>query len=286
MSQLVESRRVRLVTLATPFLRVFARPGFALPFIVRWLLWVGVWGIAAPLVMIIIMSTLSATAGLTGWPVTGRSTYWILLTGAAMAGVAGIFVVRGLIAFLVNPRPTSPSGGTNNALAIQKAASYPAVGGSSPPILVVRGVDDEASLALAAGSIGSRVSSVFLFILIPVVLNFGLLVLLLLGRFGGSLVAERIDPLSLWLTNACVLGALALVFLPGTCKAVFGREFFRTAFVCEIAADSAPDLSARADVVTLSPVGTKRTLRLRHYIYDHLECVNTIVRWMRDSMRS
>jgi hypothetical protein len=147
--------------------------------------------------------------------------------------------------------------------------------------LVIRGVDDEASLTLAAGSIGSRLSSLVLFIVIPAIIFLAMLLIPLSGWLGANfLSSERRDFLYVLVLDGCAFGALALLFLPGVCKSAFGREFLTTAFVCEIASDSTPDTSSSTDVVTLSPVRAAEGKRLRHYIYDHPECVNEIVRWV------
>jgi hypothetical protein len=142
-------------------------------------------------------------------------------------------------------------------------------------MLVIRGVDDEASLTLAAGSIGSRLSSLVLFIVIPGVYLFGVAALALLDWSG----IWRTEALFIGALYGCALAALMCLFLPGMCKSAFGREFLTTAFVCETAADSAPDTSARLDSVTLSPA--EAGWRLRHCIYEHPQCVSEITRWLR-----
>jgi hypothetical protein len=83
----------------------------------------------------------------------------ILFAGVGVAVVGSLFLVRGLLALFVDPPPRS-RGGSRLAREIREAASYPPIDASGPRLLLLRGVDDEASLTLAAGSIGSRLSSV------------------------------------------------------------------------------------------------------------------------------
>src|SRR3954449_9376152 len=208
-----------------------------------------------------------------GADISERLTFWSLIIALVAAAVGSIFVLRWLHAIIVNPKSKSRTGG-GVAHDIQEAASFPPIGASGPRMLVIRGVDDEASLTLAAGSIGCRLSSLVLFVVIPGVYLFGLALLALLDWSG----VWRTELLFLVVMYGCAFGALVCLFLPGICKSAFGREFLTTAFVCETAADSAPDTSARLDSVTLSPVEAGR--RLRHCIYEHPKCVDEIARWV------
>jgi hypothetical protein len=187
--------------------------------------------------------------------------------------LAGYFLASG-------PKPQTA--GSSRAHDIENAASYSVIDASGPRMLVIRGADDEASLTLAAGSIGSRLSSLFFFIVIPGLVVFGLFPVVGLINWAGLLSKERIELLVLVIGHGSCFALLALLFLPGICKSAFGREFLTTAFVCEIATDSTPDTRARVDAITLSPVETAAGLRLRHFIYEHPKCVNEIVRWIRE----
>ena len=109
------------------------------------------------------------------------------------------------------------------------------------------------------------------------------------------------------------LGGPILLFVASVFKSVFGREFLIRAIVCDIAVDLVPDTSGASRrqlpkpfkaskplsprslwsfvglwsfVVSLwfSPGGTVisgGSLHLRHRIYDHPDCVDEIVRWLR-----
>ena len=65
---------------------------------------------------------------------------------------------------------------------IKQAAAYDSRDASAPRMLVLRGVDDEASLLLAVGAIGSRLSYIILFSTIRWVLV-AWIVVLLFGKF-------------------------------------------------------------------------------------------------------
>jgi hypothetical protein len=278
LSHLGGTNRVKVVTLATPFLRVFVRDPPKFDFLVWILLWLAVVVVVAIPSMAIVAAMLSATKG-AGADISERLTFWSLIIALVAAAVGSIFVLRWLHAIIVNPKSKSRTGG-GVAHDIQEAASFPPIGASGPRMLVIRGVDDEASLTLAAGSLGCRLSSLVLFVVIPGVYLFGLALLALLDWSG----VWRTELLFLVVMYGCAFGALVCLFLPGICKSAFGREFLTTAFVCETAADSAPDTSARLDSVTLSPIEAGR--RLRHCIYEHPKCVDEIARWVRGVMQN
>jgi hypothetical protein len=271
--------RIRIVTLATPFLRVFARESSQLSFPALMLVWAAITGVIL-IPMLVIMFGAESFFGIKPG---NRLMFWFAIGGFVLAALGSMFVVSWLTGIFVNPR--SKTGRSSRAYDIQHAAFYRAVDGSGPRMLVIRGVDDEASLTLAAGSIGSRLSSLFLLVVMPALAILVMLLSPLSDWIGANFLskerADFLNFLALLVLDGCALGALALLFLPGMCKSAFGREFLTTAFMCEIATDSVPDTSSRIDTVTLSPVRATASKHLRHYIYDHSECVNEIVRWVR-----
>ena len=155
-----------------------------------------------------------------------------------------------LIAFFVTPRLMSIfiDGWNDRPRKIQEAADYETRSSSAPRMLVIRGVDDEAVLSLAAGAIAARLSYVFLFSVVPkgYVTAFVLFVILVLG-------AGPVDWLLRPLISSYAIGAFAFLILPGIFKSVFGREFVIGAMRCDIAADSVPDTSERVEAITLAP---------------------------------
>jgi hypothetical protein len=297
--------RTRVVSLATPFLRVFAREP-SLSTVVKLLLWGAVTFFVMPIFLAIVVIGNIASNWMPEWSVfifVGVS--WMILMP-----VTALFVTRWLIAFFTDHRA---------ALAIEEAANYNTRGAAAPRVFVIRGVDDEASLSLAAGSIGARLSYFVLDTAIPaiwLILPFIIFPMLVFG-----LKSPVIQFIYL---GVIVLGMVIFLVLPGVFKSVFGREFLASGMVCDIAVDSVPDTLGSVKAITLRPVeastpksdltfrwgfgfvslttpyperpgslrrrlswwvqtlkAMKRAHRqLRHGIYNHPACVDEIVRWI------
>src|SRR5262249_7295924 len=181
----------------------------------------------APLLGIIWI--VSATVGL-------PDSYWFfgsmfaivaVLAGVAASGVAAFYIVEWLKAVFTNPHA---------ALAIEEKVHYDTKGAAASRMLVIRGVDDEASLSLAAGSIGSRLSYLVLVGAIPALVTMAMFLFFLSELF------EWAVNVLLGIMMLCsYLGALIFFFVPGVFKSFFGREFLVNALVCDISVDSAPD---------------------------------------------
>jgi len=253
-----DASRVRIVTLAVPFLRVFVRESLdGTKFLFLWFpLWVAIAGIVGPIFVAIFALILTATNLSVDFMLWGLGSF-----------AAGVVVSFFVVARLLDDTSDRP-------LKIHEAAAYNSRDAAAPRMLVIRGVDDEAALFLAAGAIGARLSYFILFSTIRWVLvaYFGVLL------FGRILLGQgTADPLLIWLTAVSAIGALAFFFLFGVFKSVFGKEFVIGAIRCEIAVDSVPDTSGPIDAVTLAPdIGASR-----HGIYRHPQCVSEIVGWLR-----
>jgi hypothetical protein len=223
---------------------------------------------------------------------------------------AGAFIADWLLAIHTN---------TQVALAIEEGATYDTKGAAASRMLVIRGVDDEASLALAAGLIGSRLGYLVLVGVIPAIV----LVLMYVPLPVVMFYPDGAGPLLLYfvLIGTWICAPIFLV-LPGVIESFFfGREFMVNAFVCDIAVDSVPDTSGQVEAITLIPVesapsewtnyvfglefkrsdmmriswrefGKGEVFRirgrwrfsswhLRHGIYNHPHCVDEIARWLR-----
>ena len=272
--------RVRIVTLATPFLRVFVREPLSVPVLVFLPLIVAICTILIPVFMIFSALIWSATNAFAG----GNSSHsppesWLY---AAMAAgfVASVIVTPWLSSFFIN-------GWTGRACKIGRAAAYDTRSDFTPRMLVIRGVDDEASLFLAAGAIGSRLSHIILFSLIPWIYVAGLALIVVLTL--PFIDKHMFEPLLKVLVIVAAVGALASLLLSGLFKSAFGTEFLIGAMRCDIAADSVPDTSQRVEAITLAPhAGTHEGEdagedkgRVRHQIYTHPQCVSEIVGWLR-----
>ena len=158
-------------------------------------------------------------------------------------------------------------------------------------LFVIRGVDDEASLTLAAGAIGARLSYLAMtkltfFVLMVIPIGFGLIAYTL-GLIGSAVGLDSAFGLSPATLNGlmynliavggilCVLGAL----LANAFKSVFGREFFIGSMRCDVAVNSVPDVINNAVAVTL-PSFAPSALETHHYIYEHPSCIPEIVHWI------
>lgn len=144
---------------------------------------------------------------------------------------------------------------------------------SAQRLLVVRAIDDEASLALALGTIFNFLTArfityvFFLFFMTPVLLIF-----------------------SRWFPNWAYAAALAgFIILTGmlflalmVSRLVHGRELAISPMECQINTQSAPDAADLSRIVTL--VSHHNIKSLRHGIYEHENCAKAISDWMRSQL--
>ena len=153
--------------------------------------------------------------------------------------------------------------------------------------LVVRAIDDEATLVITTGAIGTRLASLALSLigafrpnnLIWVVLLFGLLFAahqmpIEIGWNFRAIYQTLIASYVLFLPLLVFL----LVVLAAIFRASYGRELALSGVNCEVSAHSAPDAQG-VDVVTLRQDGGARGW-LRHYIYEHPGCTAALVDWI------
>ena len=263
-----DASRVRIVTLATPFLRVFVRKPVRVPFLVCIPLLVAMGGILMPIFMIFSALIWSATNEFTGSNSSHSPPDSWLFAAMAAGFVAGVIVTPRLSWFFIN-------GWRGRARKIKRAATYDTRSDCTPRMFVIRGVDDEASLFLAAGAIGSRLSHIILFSVIPWIYGAGTALVVVLGLL--FIDRRMVDSLLQVVFVVCALGALAFLLLPGLFKSAFGKELLIGTMRCDIAADSVPDTSQRVEAITLAP----ETGIPRHEIYRHPRCVSEIVGWLR-----
>jgi len=183
------------------------------------------------------------------------------------------------------------------------------------PLLILRAVDDEAALSLAAAAIGNRLSAliglwsyrilVATMILILPILIFSLL--FVTGEFFGwkflvdfgNKVDEYFDwamvstkggliSVPLWaMYVGGFSGFIALFLAPGVCKSFFGRELLFNFQTCNINSQTTPDSIDRQSEFHLgSEWGVVVTLAnesrrgLRHGLYNDPQCVERIAAWL------
>jgi hypothetical protein len=185
------------------------------------------------------------------------------------------------------------------------------------PILVLRAVDDEASLALGAAAIGNRLSRLLAtwWLRIWLLLCLLLIALILVDIFFGNIkwysfwlssAADRfahLDPLYRnWVYMPIVWGVfvlLALAFVPVACKSAYGWELLLNSEGCVINSQSAPDSIGRQSefqsasewtagtwgmVVTLHQAEARRGLR--HGLYNDPQCAERIAGWLKSELAS
>lgn len=141
-------------------------------------------------------------------------------------------------------------------------------------LLIIRAIEDEASLAMALGTIANYATTrgiigmLALFIVLSNSLNFTGLV--------------DID-ISLELLLVAILKLIiVLMMLFGTLivsRTVHGRELALSPMECQINTQSTPDAARLSRIVTL--VRRAYAKSLRHGIYDHEDCAKTISDWVR-----
>jgi membrane protein implicated in regulation of membrane protease activity len=142
-------------------------------------------------------------------------------------------------------------------------------------LLVIRAIDDEASLTLALGTILNYLTARLI-----------TYVFLLFLGVPAILIGVAKSSLPDWFAAATVAGCIVLtIMLLGmfvVSRLVHGRELARSPMECQINTQSTPDVDGLSKIVTL----VRRTYvkALRHGIYDHEDCAKTISDWVRSQL--
>ena len=156
-------------------------------------------------------------------------------------------------------------------------------------LLIIRAVDDEASLALAFSTIVN-------FIITRVIryirwIIFGpfsaiLLSVFVIRYFKLSFEQEDMLQQQEWYENAIQVVCSALIlFLFGlltVARTAHGRELATSPLECQINTQSTPDAKGLSEIVTL--VRRTHAKSLRHGIYDHEDCPKAISDWVRSQL--
>jgi hypothetical protein len=141
--------------------------------------------------------------------------------------------------------------------------------GSTQRLLVIRAIDDEASLVLALGTIFSYLTTM----LIVTAYSLSVVVIGVTTWLTGG------DIFIFWLLQAgwFVLTVLLLGMLIVS-RSAHGRELAVSPMECQINTQSTPDAKGLSEIVTL----VRRTYvkSLRHGIYDQEDCAKTISDWV------
>jgi hypothetical protein len=247
-----------IATLATPFIEVHQANFGHRPFYIR---------LARMMVMLVLLLSL---------PVAVLFVFFPQLMEAdlePMSMFAIFFIVVELaiglmVTWLVFGRATA----RQNQLDALKEATRLREVVSAQRLLVIRAIDDEASLAMAVGAIANYLTATS--ILFVCYLFFFLLPIL------------SMDIIPVWALRALVAGVFALiVMLFGAfmvSRTVHGRELAVSPIECQINTQSAPDAIDLSGVITL--VSRKYVKSLRHGIYEHENCAKAISDWVRSQL--
>jgi len=229
----------------------------------------------------------------------------VVVTFLAVSAVSAVLLARQII----NPTSLSALRRPNRQtwawrpFRIAEATNYDSIGPQAPNLLVIRGVDDEAALVLAAGSIATAISRFVLSMLwkcLNAVLGFVFLFAFLVRQWRGGDITS-IDRWALLGFVVLWVGTCICLLIPGLFKSPFGREFLLGASRCEIVTESTPD-TVRARIVTLHTphqelnidwveallvwchrlrgTSTSKALSPRHSLYNNPDCVPEIVKWL------
>jgi hypothetical protein len=141
-------------------------------------------------------------------------------------------------------------------------------------LLVIRAIDDEASLAFALGTIFHYVATrtiKYLFAVLPILLSL-LTFMLGLLREPQFFIAAQVVACALIM----LLGALTVS------RSVHGRELAVSPMECQINTQSVPDATDLSQIVTL--ISHSYVKSLRHGIYEHESCARAISDWIRSQL--
>jgi hypothetical protein len=187
--------------------------------------------------------------------------------------IGGGFVIAGLGWWWIVRRASA----RQNRLNALKDATRLGEVVSSQRCLVVRAVDDEASLALALGAIlnyaiARFIKFIFYLIMPLVVMMITFVYWFSLGPSFGKLVV--------FIFTAFIIAVLLALMVA---RSVHGRELALSPIDCQINTQSTPDAVDLSKIVTL--VSQTQVTSLRHGIYDHEVCAKAISDWVRSQHR-
>jgi Alpha/beta hydrolase family len=269
---LEEHKHILLATLATPFVRIVesdrdlgAIPANLFRFLVGFTMFV------ANMFIIVHMHPMAAPE----WPFIVTALLFLLLPIPV-----GWYLGNRLNELIVNPKPREDETPSTWQLKPQLLASLTEVDAKQlgTNLLIVRGIDDEAALSLAAGAIGTRLSR-FIF---ETVVGLGFLSLGILPLFHDTTNRTPFGYVQIYEAFIFFL-ALSSLMAPSVFRAVFGKELLAGALRCDVLADSVPDGDS-AKVVTLRSVSRKTGLS--HSIYNNPFAPSAIANWTIAKLRS
>ena len=161
-------------------------------------------------------------------------------------------------------------------------------------LLILRGVDDEAALSIAAGALGRRLASMnasfsqaamgYMF----GILIFGIIFLMIHWFFLRPFMDYYIDQYLMpgfgiisGVMAAAIIAYVISSVASAMCLAVFGRELFLSFYNPQISTNSVPDAPGSVSVQTLVRKRTVPSAGFRHALYNEPGCAAHIVNWAR-----
>ncbi|USJ27576.1 Mbeg1-like protein [Ensifer adhaerens] len=299
-----------IVSIATPFFRVFERKRRAFSFVMA---------AVAGLIMLqsMIGPVLKAIESLSLRWVGESSLYYAIIALLFLLSVSALqltMYIMGLFGLL----PGNKSRRYLARLRAQSAARVFTL--KSPPTLILRGIDDEATLTLSFGLAMIRTSRLFFPVITPFFLLVHVAPFLLEGLFNIPRMSPRIDerasvmgcfqrsefadgiasPLLrkaaedyevIKCANAVLdfvsyyspMGLFLAMLLISASLATFGTELFFCGLFCEINLSSAPDGCGVFEMRTLGESAKQRRF-LRHKLYDNPQCAPTLAKWISTTL--
>jgi hypothetical protein len=273
--KLNDPTNVYLCTLATPFLSIFEadrlrRHSGSLFYIVGALI---TWNILHGL------SVYSLLDSIIPVPFGALLLWWWLF----VKGIKSIYTI--LEALLVNPAPPPGRSPTRwqkwpKLVADATTKNAKALNGR---LLVLRGIDDEAALTLAAGAIINRISRAIYNVSAFSLFGWGgwaVFLPILIATKGLEYLAPAYSEAFVRLTLSPLwISAFLALILPSIARTVFGLELAVGAARCDVLFESVPDID---EVEVMTVRANVQSHGLAHSLHGLPEVPNSIAAWLRD----
>jgi len=254
-----ESASPLVVTLATPFIEVQHAD----------------FGLRPTFVRIAVMLSIVTPLWQRLWPLANAffpSDTLFMFTSFAVFLPLGYFINR----YLLSPESQRATARQNRVEALRDATRLgEIVSAEAQRLLIIRAIDDEASLALALGTFSNYVTTrAITYVLWIAVFSPLPLTLILLFFF------HWYDQKAVTVASSVLI--LTLLGLLSVARTAHGRELALSPMECQISTHSTPDAIGPSKIVTL----VRRTFvkSLRHGIYDHEDCTKVISDWVRSQL--
>jgi hypothetical protein len=150
---------------------------------------------------------------------------------------------------------------------------------SAQRLLVIRAIDDEASLTLALGTIVNYSTARAIPFVLPLTVVLLFITYLIAFWFLKSDVFRWVKLAFMGWSAAWIIMLLGMLMVART---VHGWELAASPLECQINTQSTPDATGLSKIITL----VRRTYvkSLRHGIYDHEDCPKAISDWVRSQL--